>query len=294
MIKEITSKLVCPNCKDRLIQENNNYSCKKCSETYSYEDDILFLVTSKQQESLSDLIRLNEEDLPEYHDSDSQVYDKEMYVSSGYLKRFFSGINLNQNDNVLDLGCGRGHFSEYLIENTDANIISQDILKVSLLGNSNPQKILASADTIPFESDSFDMVLCVDVFEHLPPGMEKDVLKEVYRVLKPGGTFYLAFPGNNLPNVFGLRILNIFLSILRLFDKRIKLQSTKECPAHINMTYAHKINSKIKKAGFKGKLQVKTIKFMSIPQKYLFLAKIINIYPFNYIFNKELTGVLSK
>ncbi|NQV77897.1 MAG: methyltransferase domain-containing protein [Lutibacter sp.] len=287
-------KFVCPKCKQSLSYDENKYLCKLCNETYNTDDGMFVFLTNEQKKELSNLITLNENDFIEYHNADSRVHEKEVYESSGYLSRFFSGIIFSSEDTILDLGCGRGHMSEYLLKNTEAKIISQDIVKRALLDTSNPHKLLASADKIPFEDNTFSMVICVDVFEHLPPIMVPDVLMEVYRILKPGGIFYLAFPGNNLPNISGLHVLNIFIRILRLFDKRIGVLETKECAAHINMTYPHIMNKKLKKTGFKGKLHVNTIKFMSLPPKYIFLAKIVNVIPFNYFLNKELTGKLVK
>lgn len=38
----------------------------------------------------------------------------------------------------------------------------------------------------PFESNYFDVILCVSVFEHMPEGKWKDALIEFERILKPG------------------------------------------------------------------------------------------------------------
>jgi ubiquinone/menaquinone biosynthesis C-methylase UbiE len=44
---------------------------------------------------------------------------------------------------------------------------------------------------IPFDDDSFDCVMCVDVIEHLPDPAH--FLREFYRVLRPSGRLLLSF-----------------------------------------------------------------------------------------------------
>lgn len=45
---------------------------------------------------------------------------------------------------------------------------------------------------MPIEDDSFDAVLCTEVFEHLE--WPRESAKEIYRVIKPGGKLYLTVP----------------------------------------------------------------------------------------------------
>lgn len=47
------------------------------------------------------------------------------------------------------------------------------------------------ATKLPYEDESFDTALCVSVVEHMGRGNDTAALREIFRVLKPGGTFYL-------------------------------------------------------------------------------------------------------
>ena len=51
---------------------------------------------------------------------------------------------------------------------------------------------LCSADDIPVPNGSYDMVLMTEVLEHLEKPVE--VLKEAYRILKPGGEIIITMP----------------------------------------------------------------------------------------------------
>lgn len=47
------------------------------------------------------------------------------------------------------------------------------------------------ATALPYEDDCFDYALCVSVVEHMGRGNDTSALREIHRVVKPGGTLYL-------------------------------------------------------------------------------------------------------
>ena len=70
----------------------------------------------------------------------------------------------------------------------------------------NPAFAVADIRAIPFRSDSFDLVYSMGTIEHFP---EYDVsLREIFRVLKPGGTAIIGVPNKLDPF---LRPLMVFL-----------------------------------------------------------------------------------
>ena len=121
----------------------------------------------------------------------SQWYQKR-YSGSGFLYHsrivtdMLSGIKFRDgrhSDKVLDLGCGTGFVSQ-LYPNFD--ITGVDISDGML--EKNPYKwVKGSAEAIPFPDNNFDFVVCRALLHHLENPMIG--LREMFRVLKPGGTF---------------------------------------------------------------------------------------------------------
>ena len=97
----------------------------------------------------------------------------------------------------LDIGCGTGMDLE-LVKNIcgDTTIYGLDIDEThfeqcALLGIQT-KKVNLESEQIPFSSETFDLVIANQVFEHLKNWAF--VLSEVARVLKPGGVMILGVP----------------------------------------------------------------------------------------------------
>ena len=93
--------------------------------------------------------------------------------------------NLIKNS-VLDLGSGTGAAYNQLI-NFETTAIDPDKKMLEL--NTFENKVLGSAENIPFEDNSFDNVFCSFVWRNVLD--TNKALHEVYRVLRPGGKFVL-------------------------------------------------------------------------------------------------------
>ena len=131
--------------------------------------------------------------------------------------------NVSPTGSILDIGCGSGrmarHFVDYLEQpgryvgmdiqesfidwcnehlapaNGTFEFHHQDIYN----GGYNPSgSIRASEYRFPFEDQSFDAIILYSVFTHLLPADADNYLREVARLLKPGGycysTWYLLTP----------------------------------------------------------------------------------------------------
>lgn len=105
-----------------------------------------------------------------------------------------------QDAKVLDFGCGTGYGAKHLSPHADS-ILGIDISMEAIAeARTPPAPDNVTFETIPpieqvplaTEDDTFDVVLSFQVIEHLP---DVDVyLREIRRVLRPGGTFICATP----------------------------------------------------------------------------------------------------
>lgn len=93
---------------------------------------------------------------------------------------------------VLDVGCGTG--GNLLL--FDGQVVGLDIslraLSFAKRRGSNAWLCQGKAEALPFKNDTFDLVLALDLLEHLPDDVQG--LREMYRVLKKGGTLLVTVP----------------------------------------------------------------------------------------------------
>lgn len=95
---------------------------------------------------------------------------------------------------VLDLGCGSG-FTARRLSQGGLGVVAVDSRPEglrSLAGSrSGATAVQADATRLPFAEASFDAVVMLDVMEHTD---DSRLLREVRRVLRPGGVLFLTVP----------------------------------------------------------------------------------------------------
>ncbi|MEL6830817.1 MAG: class I SAM-dependent methyltransferase [Pseudomonadota bacterium] len=119
----------------------------------------------------------------------------------------FKHLDLSEGDWVLDLGCGEGRHVHGLHLLGTVNAVGADLdqnsLKIAEQGlaflprpESEPSLITSfqrvDALRLPYETDTFDAVICSEVLEHIGPYSE--VLSEIRRILKPTGKLCVTVP----------------------------------------------------------------------------------------------------
>ena len=140
---------------------------------------------------------------------EAQNYDPEILnalseeVSASYcgVGNPFSLGPLRTGETVLDIGCGAGVDSiiAATMVGPDGRVVGMDLipemlerardnLRKTSLENVTFQE--GSAEDLPFPEASFDVVISNGVFNLVPD--KEEALKDVIRVLKPGGRFMLA------------------------------------------------------------------------------------------------------
>lgn len=106
------------------------------------------------------------------------------------LGRVLQGRNDLQ---ILEVGCGAGGMLGPLAR--FGTVTGLDIAKdyVAYCHRRGHQRVLAgSGYELPFRDQSFDLVAAFDTIEHIPD--DGRVLREIRRVLKPGGRVFLSVP----------------------------------------------------------------------------------------------------
>ena len=119
-------------------------------------------------------------------------------ISVGGEKRFhhlpLQGLAISSETKVLDLCCGSGQATRFLVQYSQ-ELTGLDISPVSLerAKRNVPQAkyVEAMAQDMPFPNAQFDLVHTSVAMHEMKPSVLRQILKEVYRVLKPGAVFAL-------------------------------------------------------------------------------------------------------
>jgi len=118
----------------------------------------------------------------------------------------FKRIGLAAGDRVLDIGCGSGRHVGEAARYDDVFVVGADLRTEDLnasrrrldlheqIGACRGRWQLVSADLLdlPFPDETFDLVICSEVLEHID--MDAAAAAELVRVLKPGQNLAISVP----------------------------------------------------------------------------------------------------
>lgn len=163
-----------------------------------------------------------EKDLDSRHEAESAFHDQKYGDGDGYPRhyavqptfpiylRMLDMVECWTNKHVLEYGCGEGWITQDLAKK-GAMVSAFDISTEAVR---QTREVLASegladrcriaqmgAERLEYPDESFDIVFGFAILHHLDL---KPAIKELYRVLKPGGMAYFAEPlgGNPLINLY--------------------------------------------------------------------------------------------
>ena len=110
-------------------------------------------------------------------------------------------IEKEKSDKVLDIGCGDGIFSiepakiGYSVVGVDLNVKSVNYAKYfSKRSEVKIDFLVDDASHLPFANESFDIILCSEVLEHIKD--DEGAIREIERVLKQNGLLILTVPSD--------------------------------------------------------------------------------------------------
>lgn len=116
-----------------------------------------------------------------------------------HVKRY---LPLKKMDSILDFGCGTGYLMEHLLKLAGGQCFGLDlseeaVRQVNQRFSSHPgfgKAVWVERLPSPFAGNSMDLVISVEVVEHLDDEQLSEMLKEIYRILKPEGYLVITTP----------------------------------------------------------------------------------------------------
>lgn len=144
--------------------------------------------------------------------------------------KVISLLNIQPGVHFLDIGCGTGWAvgqaanlvnGKGLFYGVDLSPKMIEKAKSNFSGKDNFRFVQANSESIPLDSDFFDIIICTNSFHHyLHPDK---ALKEMYRLLKNGGKLFILDPTADT------WIAKLADRVIKTFEpEHVKMYSTKE------------------------------------------------------------------
>ena len=109
------------------------------------------------------------------------------------IERVIADLRLPARARILDAGCGSGRNMIELARHGTVSGIELSDTSVDVARTRGAGEVIAgSVLEMPFDGDSFDLSVCLDVIEHLEDDL--GALRELRRVLAPGGSLLVTVP----------------------------------------------------------------------------------------------------
>lgn len=120
------------------------------------------------------------------------------WLTAEEFRSFMDRLDINSNSRVLDVACGSGGPALYMSQHKGCRVTGIDINAAGIangnqtaeargLSNRVSFQVIDASQPLPFEDNTFDAITCIDAINHVYSRLE--MLREWYRVLRPGGRF---------------------------------------------------------------------------------------------------------
>jgi SAM-dependent methyltransferase len=176
-VETFLEKLQCPECQQSslLLRHDGMLACCSCQQTFPIIDELPFLFQAK---SLEPYLKIDERQRSSGRALKLSSVGGAKHWEEYHIQDFLPSAS--DGKETLLLGCGdageRTYLQEFGFETTAFDIV-----------RTPGTDFLADAHRIPCQPSTFDMVLSMQVLEHLHSPWE--AVKEIGRILKPGGWF---------------------------------------------------------------------------------------------------------
>lgn len=172
--------------------------------------------------------------IPEYN------HGQEIYLE--HMTRYMFASQFVKDKVVLDIACGSGYGTDYLLKAGAKKVIGVDISEETInyckekYSDNKLEFLVGSVEKIPAENNSIDIIISFETIEHVNEKEQLKFLQEVKRVLNLDGIFVVSTPNSLIypkGNKFHLKELNPdeFQKILRKNFKNVEIfyQDDIEC-----------------------------------------------------------------
>jgi len=178
--------LVCPHCNGNVVRsEPGKIVCNNCKNRYLLAEHQVNFLESKSEDLIHDKLDIMKNVMKRFY----KLYNFLVYLVSPVFFHHPKFIDRSLKRLVKD-HIERNSLSAINIGSGNTNISAQ-ILNVDFMNYKNVN-VICDIHKLPFSDNSLDCVINVAVLEHLE--QPEIVIKEIYRVLRPGGLVYSYFP----------------------------------------------------------------------------------------------------
>lgn len=176
----------------------------------------------------------------------------------------------HQHQRAIEVGPGSGVYVPILAQLYDV-VVALDIEQAYLNHVSHltgiHQNLELKVDDITASSlpdATFDLILCTEVVEHIPDS--QSALREMRRLLRPGGTLILSTPQRYSPLELTAKIAFLpgVIDLVRLIYREPILET-----GHINLMTAKQVTQQLEQAGFQIREHYKSGMYLPLVAEFL-------------------------